>query len=122
MCIKGNAVRYYVKAVGELDPRNVVLQDEEHDSLNISQSEDDQTLSDIDTKSFESEIKEEKTALPYNNWTSDEWFLNCYDVEAIAIGAGILGCGGGGSPYLAKIRAKQQLRNGKKLRIIKQNK
>ncbi len=120
--LKGNAVRYYVKAGGDLDPKNVTVQEEDNCSVNLLQSKDDQILSDADVNPFKSELHEEKESLPYNNWTSDEWFLNCYDVEAIAIGAGILGCGGGGSPYLAKIRAKQQLRNGKKLRIIKQQK
>ncbi len=32
------------------------------------------------------------------------------DIEALAIGAAILGCGGGGSPYIAKLRCLQELR------------
>ena len=47
-----------------------------------------------------------------------EWILSEYDVECIAIGAGILGCGGGGNPYLGKLAALQQIRSGKKIRVI----
>lgn len=47
-----------------------------------------------------------------------EWLLNEWDVECISIGAGILGCGGGGSPYIGRIRAKNALKTGKKIRVI----
>lgn len=33
-----------------------------------------------------------------------EWLLTFRDVKAIAIGAGVLGAGGGGSPYLAELK------------------
>jgi DUF917 family protein len=39
-------------------------------------------------------------------------------LEALAIGAGILGTGGGGNPYLGKIEALQQLRAGKRIEIV----
>ena len=47
-----------------------------------------------------------------------EWILSEYDVECIAIGAGILGCGGGGNAYVGKLAALQQIRKGKKIRVI----
>jgi len=47
------------------------------------------------------------------------WILNEADVDCIALGRGILGTGGGGSPYLASLVCKQVLRQGKRLRIIK---
>lgn len=46
------------------------------------------------------------------------WSLTHDDVEAIAIGAGILGTGGGGSPYLGKIRMQHLLRQGYSVNII----
>jgi len=46
------------------------------------------------------------------------WSLSHDDVEAIAIGAGILGTGGGGSPYLGKIRMQHLLRQGYTVDII----
>lgn len=47
-----------------------------------------------------------------------DWLLSEFDVECIAIGAGILGCGGGGSPYVGKLRTLNLLRMGKEIRII----
>lgn len=51
-----------------------------------------------------------------------EWILNEWDIECISIGAGILGCGGGGSPYIGRLRAKNAIKNGKKIRVIDANK
>ncbi|XP_045192722.2 uncharacterized protein LOC123549023 [Mercenaria mercenaria] len=47
-----------------------------------------------------------------------EWLLSEYDTDCIHIGAGILGCGGGGSPYLGRLLAISTLRAGKKIRVI----
>lgn len=47
-----------------------------------------------------------------------EWELSEKDVECLAIGAGILGCGGGGDPHAGRLRALQQLDKGKKIKII----
>lgn len=46
------------------------------------------------------------------------WHLNHGDVERIAIGAGILGTGGGGNPHRGMIRAQLQLDEGYKLTVI----
>lgn len=46
-----------------------------------------------------------------------EWLLNETDLESIATGAGILGTGGGGSPYLAFLMVREQLRAGRKVRV-----
>ena len=47
-----------------------------------------------------------------------EWEVSCGDIEAISIGAGILGAGGGGSPYIGKHRAWKTLNSGKKIRVV----
>ena len=44
------------------------------------------------------------------------WTLTESDIDRIAIGVGILGTGGGGSPYLQMLIAKQLLREGKRIR------
>lgn len=46
------------------------------------------------------------------------WRLNEGDIECIATGAGILGCGGGGNPYLAKILAQNLLKEGKEIKVV----
>ena len=47
-----------------------------------------------------------------------EWELSHYDIEAISIGAGILGTGGGGSPYIGKLRCQRVLADGRKIRVV----
>ncbi len=44
--------------------------------------------------------------------------LNESDIEALAIGAAILGTGGGGNPYIGKLRCLQELRRGKRVRLM----
>jgi len=44
--------------------------------------------------------------------------LSEHDIEALAIGAAILGTGGGGNPYIGKLRALQDLRNGRSVTLI----
>ena len=40
------------------------------------------------------------------------------EIEALEVGAAILGTGGGGNPYIGKLRALQVLREGRKMRIL----
>ncbi|HKI57845.1 MAG TPA: DUF917 domain-containing protein [Trueperaceae bacterium] len=40
------------------------------------------------------------------------------DVDAIAVGAAILGTGGGGNPYIGSLRAKEQLRAGGVIDVV----
>jgi len=47
-----------------------------------------------------------------------EWVLNEVDLEYVALGAGILGTGGGGNPYIGKLRAREQLRAGRTIRVV----
>ena len=46
------------------------------------------------------------------------WKLTHDDCESIAIGAGILGTGGGGNPYLGKLRIQRLLKEGYSVEII----
>jgi DUF917 family protein len=46
------------------------------------------------------------------------WNVTEETLEALAIGAGILGTGGGGNPYLGKLEAREQLRAGRRIRIV----
>ncbi|ESO90858.1 hypothetical protein LOTGIDRAFT_122683 [Lottia gigantea] len=55
---------------------------------------------------------------PYIDPGTGEWILNAWDIECIVLGAGIFGCGGGGSPYLGRLRCLSALKRGKKLRVI----
>ncbi|POF29106.1 DUF917 domain-containing protein [Roseibium marinum] len=48
----------------------------------------------------------------------DRWSITEQDILALEIGAGILGTGGGGNPYLVKLRALEVLRAGHKMEIL----
>jgi DUF917 family protein len=45
-------------------------------------------------------------------------YLSPADVEAIALGAGVLGSGGGGDPYLSALLVQEALRRGERIRLI----
>ncbi len=47
-----------------------------------------------------------------------EWILHREDIENIALGAAVLGTGGGGDPYLGKLMALQALEKGKKIVLV----
>jgi DUF917 family protein len=46
------------------------------------------------------------------------WQVDADALESIAIGAGILGTGGGGNPYLGKLKARRLLREGRTIEVI----
>lgn len=46
------------------------------------------------------------------------WNLTEADIDRITLGAGILGTGGGGNPWLGALMAKAQLAEGRSLRVI----
>lgn len=46
------------------------------------------------------------------------WHITEDDLESIAIGAGILGTGGGGNPYLGKLRMREHVRAGHTARVV----
>lgn len=57
-------------------------------------------------------------AKPFVEESSGAWILNEFDVHCIVRGAAILGCGGGGNPYLGGLSASLVLKSGKKIRVI----
>lgn len=48
----------------------------------------------------------------------ESWRVDEQDLACIALGAGILGTGGGGNTYLGFLRARQLLRAGRAIRVI----
>jgi uncharacterized protein len=47
-----------------------------------------------------------------------EWPIDEAALEAISLGAAILGTGGGGSPYIGWLRTRRQLRDGRRIRVV----
>ncbi len=50
--------------------------------------------------------------------STSAWTLTLEDVEHIALGAGVLGTGGGGNPYLGKLIVQRAIRGGTAITII----
>ncbi|MDE0745603.1 MAG: DUF917 domain-containing protein, partial [SAR202 cluster bacterium] len=46
------------------------------------------------------------------------WHISEDDLESIAIGAGILGTGGGGNPYIGMLRARQMIRENGPVKVL----
>ena len=44
--------------------------------------------------------------------------VNYDELDAIEIGAAILGTGGGGNPYIGKLRCREELKKGNKIDVI----
>ncbi|XP_078672683.1 uncharacterized protein LOC144911973 isoform X1 [Branchiostoma floridae x Branchiostoma belcheri] len=123
--LPGNATKVTVKAVGHLKDRH---------------SGGGTDLANINTMGVEQQTVEEDAAdsgppampptplashLPSLQETEPEiepetgaWVLSCWDVECLAVGAGILGCGGGGNPGLGRLQVLQTLEQGRKIRVI----
>ncbi|XP_031569251.1 uncharacterized protein LOC116303790 [Actinia tenebrosa] len=132
--LPGNVIHIKVKAVGDLSEHEL------HSSMKDFQNDEAQ----LATETVQSEPYKPSSAAysPHRYVQPDEdyqityatdttchseptidpatgdWLLSKFDVECIAIGAGILGCGGGGSLYIGKLRILQLLRSGKEIRII----
>ena len=49
---------------------------------------------------------------------ADLWELTLDDLEALEVGAGILGTGGGGNPYQGKLLTREAMRAGYKMTIL----
>ncbi|KAF8583161.1 Hydantoinase/oxoprolinase [Ramaria rubella] len=112
--VTNKATRIIVKAVGELDlsvstGEPIIV----HNSEYVDEAEGDPpkvTISLTDGIDVEQYI-------PHIN-SKGEWILSEVDLEWIAEGCGILGTGGGGSPYPPYIMARQILRDGGIIRVI----
>lgn len=46
------------------------------------------------------------------------WCITERDLETISVGAAVLGAGGGGNPYVGRLRARESLRSGKRISVI----
>lgn len=126
--LPGNAVRYYLRVVGDLAESN-----SQAEGLDHTKNFGEKDLSTVEpNKSYEPTkeatapteqiITEGEEPIvfrePYIDPVTGDWILNEFDIECIAIGAGIMGCGGGGSPYIGRLRALQQIKWGREIRVI----
>ncbi|KAJ6570225.1 hydantoinase/oxoprolinase [Mycena vulgaris] len=115
--VTNQATRIIVRAVGELgipDESSALKPDIAYHSDLEEEPESTQEIildgsdgaTGIDYQSYRPEI------------VGNDWILSETDLFFIQEGCGVLGTGGGGSPYPAYLKTRQMLREGKVLRIV----
>ncbi|KAF8582179.1 Hydantoinase/oxoprolinase [Ramaria rubella] len=113
--VTNKSTRIIVRAVGQLDPTFTNM---------VSAAMDNAGNAEIyeEGKKRAAALQSDETIdiQRYIPRVSDkgEWFLSETDLEWISEGCGILGTGGGGSPYPPFIMARQIIRDGGKIRVI----
>lgn len=126
--LPGNAVRYYLKVVGDLaDCKAKSPQELSEIGWTLGDADSAKESSPVEqvpvmSEQANVEVEDMEPSDPYVDPASGDWILNKFDIECIAIGAGIMGCGGGGSPYIGRLRALELLKKGKEIRVIHPNK
>jgi len=123
--LPGNAVRYYLRVVGDLAESKAKSPQESSElgmeSRGNQPAEHSASTEQAPAPIEQVNVEEEETIVfrdPYIDPASGDWILNEFDIECIAIGAGIMGCGGGGSPYIGRLKALELIKAGKKIRVI----
>ncbi|XP_069112790.1 uncharacterized protein [Argopecten irradians] len=121
--LPGNATRIQIKVVGDLDTShvadNIISEFSWPTSIDITEEHlQEKQISTSTGKILDAGKLKESVHETNFDPTTGEWILSTWDVECIGLGAGILGCGGGGSPYLGRLLAKMALERGKTIRVI----
>ena len=117
----GTATRFSVRAVGDLDPSRSFKSIEESCSesnfgeLSDSSGDQQQELKKEKKLSIEAKFSGK---FPFSDG-SRVWQLDGYDIEALCIGTGTMGCGGGGSSYVSRLRAFEHLKKGRVIEVVK---
>ncbi|KIP10827.1 hypothetical protein PHLGIDRAFT_22081 [Phlebiopsis gigantea 11061_1 CR5-6] len=117
--VTNQATRIIVKAAGELSVTGAQAITNENDS--DSDVVDD--IQELDKQALQTPTNEDSKAVinieEYVPLITDnrQWVLSELDLEWIADGCGVLGTGGGGSPYPPFLVARQLLRDGRSIKV-----
>ena len=121
-------IRVYVKVAGNIDANSMLEYRKSNDSGSIELAQ----VQELRAKPRERKPKmhqphpgQDERLVARTNLMSyhpricdKKWMLSAIDIDWLSIGCYILGCGGGGSPQLSAIAAKQLLIQGKSLTIV----
>lgn len=121
-----NQVRVIARAVGELSPQGLPLQDgfvdddsEGDDEDLYAEGEKQQSTEDEDHAQSAADILSYRPKVVKNPSTGvDEWVISELDLAWLADGCYVLGCAGGGSPFSEYIRLRDQVRQGYIMRVV----
>ncbi|KAL5514548.1 hypothetical protein ACEPAG_1864 [Sanghuangporus baumii] len=120
--VANHASRIIVRAVGDLDLSSVIQQPDnvklmEKIALNDVFYNDVHESPSVGQGEFEREPVNPATYCP--GVSSDGvWTLSETDVEWLAEGCAVLGCGGGGATYAAFLMAREAIRRGRRIRVV----
>lgn len=113
-------VRTIVKAVGDFAPS--------HETFTESTVEELNDVEDVklDAKPYQRagptaliDVKDYQPAIQRNAATGvSEWLVSSTDLDWMADGCYVLGCGGGGTPYPEMLKLKRLLQEGHALRVV----
>lgn len=123
-----NKIRVYVKVAGNIDADSMLEYRKSSDGAKIELAQ----IKESTKKPKERKIKmhqphpgQDERLIARTNLSSyypkingRTWALSAIDIDWLSTGCYILGCGGGGSPHLTAIAAKQLLLQGKSLTIV----
>ena len=113
--------RFYVKAAGEWtgiirEDSDVAPTQEKNDTTGQtvgSPRNGSRNTGTVDPAWLPAEILEYRPRV-----LDGQWFLSELDLEFIAIGTFILGCGGGGDPYQSLLAGRELIRRGAKIKVV----
>jgi N-methylhydantoinase A/oxoprolinase/acetone carboxylase beta subunit len=118
-------VRVILKIVGDYDPNAVLVHSEEiisqTDDMNgvVSLPESPQHRLDMGSAESAFDIRTYKPDVAKNLETGRwEWSVSSVDLDFMADGCYVLGCGGGGDPRPEMLKLKRQIAEGYRLRCI----
>ncbi|KAJ8044384.1 hypothetical protein HOLleu_07117 [Holothuria leucospilota] len=118
--LPGNFTRIKVKAVGDLSEE--ALLKAANDKPTTLRYADPQKIKfrELSNDILDKLKKDEASIVkaPTIDAKTGDWLLSKYDILCVSIGAGILGCGGGGSPRIGRLRTETELKMGKEIRVI----
>ncbi|TPX17829.1 uncharacterized protein E0L32_002930 [Thyridium curvatum] len=118
-----NRVRTVVKAVGDFSPSTVSVEKQingqEYEPVANGHVLEKPSQSTEGPAEEAIDINEYKPKIVVDQATGVKaWIVSPTDLEWMAEGCYVLGCGGGGSPYPEMLKLRQHIRDGEELKII----
>lgn len=118
--IPGGACRVTARAVGELDIAAAARLNQQIESGGSAEAEGSpqSALEEVQDANAGHSVSADMPA-PAPRQFNDEgdWLVSDYDSHCLSIGAGLIGCGGGGSPYVGRLMLKRLVQTGSQPRI-----
>ncbi|PAA48519.1 hypothetical protein BOX15_Mlig028193g1 [Macrostomum lignano] len=118
--VPGGACRVSARAIGELDISAAARL-----SLQVNAHADGADASVLSEEESGTAAKQASRStcvpVPAQREFDDQgdWLLSDYDTHCLSVGAGLIGCGGGGSPYVGRLMLNCLMENGHRPRIVK---